>query len=72
MNDDVVDYNGQTNAGYGAVLHPYGTMMDPFWKNNHINYISPGHFVTEPQAVQLKEQSVQKKKPSDVFETMDL
>jgi len=51
MNDDVVDYNGQTNAGYGAVLHDYGTMMDPFWKNNHINYISPGHFLTEPASL---------------------
>ena len=47
MNDDVVDYNGQTNRGYGS--------MDPmtrFVAGNHINAIvGPGHFITEPRAV---------------------
>jgi len=44
MNDDVVDYNGSTNAGYGSK-----TPTD-FFAGNHI---FPGHFITEPRAVQL-------------------
>jgi hypothetical protein len=41
MNDDVVDYNGQTNAGYGSAV------PESYFANNHINSISPGHFMTE-------------------------
>mmetsp|Transcript_30372 Transcript_30372/g.46498 ORF Transcript_30372/g.46498 Transcript_30372/m.46498 type:complete len:127 (-) Transcript_30372:48-428(-) len=44
MNDDVVDVNGQTNAGYAS-----RTPTD-FFAGNHI---ASGHFLTEPRAVQL-------------------
>merc|ERR1712146_179882 len=40
MNDDVVDYNGQTNRGYGS-MRPVD-----FFAGNHI---ASGHFVTEPR-----------------------
>ena len=40
MNDDVVDVNGQTNAGYGSAVP-----MD-FFNGNHI---ASGHFLTEPR-----------------------
>ena len=41
MKDDVVDYNGQTNAGYGAKENV------PYFAGNHI---MDGTFVTEPRA----------------------
>ena len=43
MNDDVVDYNGHTNAGYGAL---YGS-QENFFAGNHI---AEGHFLTDPAA----------------------
>lgn len=49
MNDDVVDYNGQTNAGYGS------TLPTTYFANNNINYVSPGHFLTEPRLLQTGE-----------------
>ena len=48
MNDDVVDFNGHTNAGYGSK-----TPMD-FFNGNHI---ASGHFITEPRAVQLSDET---------------
>lgn len=50
MNDDVVDYQGQTNAGYAS------TLPSTHVANNNINYIGPGHFGTIPEAnLQVKE-----------------
>jgi len=49
MNDDVVDYQGQTNAGYGHAL-PSG-----FVAHNNINDVTgPGHFLTDPGFVQVR------------------
>ena len=51
MNDDVVDVNGGTNAGYGAL---YGTQENFF----NINHIEPGSFLTDPSAVQLEDETL--------------
>ena len=40
INDDVVDYNGSTNRGYGS-MRPVD-----FFASNHIAY---GNFLTEPR-----------------------
>jgi len=50
MNDDVVDFNGATNAGYGSKL------PSSYVEHNTINDISAGHFLTDPSFLYLKSQ----------------
>jgi hypothetical protein len=46
-NDDVVDVNGQTNAGYAS---PYQTQST--WVG--VNHIMEGSHITEPRLIQIK------------------
>lgn len=65
MNDDVVDFMGQTNAGYGS------RNMEMMHAHNNIDDVAgPGHFLTDPDRgaivqlsddVEVKEQLVQLK-----------
>lgn len=59
MNDDVVDYNGHTNAGYGS--------MNPH-KFREINKIMPGSHITVPRALGQKSAATAVKDGDDVAE----
>jgi len=49
MNDDVVDFMGQTNAGYGS------RNMEMFHARNNIDDVAgAGHFLTDPAFLALK------------------
>jgi len=48
MADDVVDFNGQTNAGYAH------TLPSKYVSHNNINDISGGHFLTDPSFIAMK------------------
>ena len=46
MNDDVVDFMGQTNAGYGSRNMAYMHLH-----NNIDDVAGPGHFLTDPWTI---------------------
>ena len=47
MTDDIVDFNGQTNAGYAHTV--YQELDEAHFKDNTITSLFPEHFGTIPR-----------------------
>ena len=47
MNDDIVDMNGHTNAGYGHTA--YADFDEAHFANNKVDSLFSGHFGTVPR-----------------------